>query len=265
MVAKLLHVQSPRREKPFVVMDCAALHENLLQSELFGHEKGAFTGAVRQRHGLFEVAHGGTIFLDEVGDTSLEVQAKLLRVLETGRFRRLGGTQEISVDVRVISATNRELKQAIARGKFREDLFFRLATLTVEIPPLRERRDDIQLLVEHFTRQLNLRFFRSRPSPEGREALERYPWPGNVRELIHVLEHAVFSPTDVIGRKTFPPRCCRRHRNGRTLVGEDVLRDRTPPRPLGGEQGRRNGPRRPVSFKSAHATSPPVPNPSCLA
>ncbi len=206
MVAKLLHVQSPRREKPFVVMDCAALHENLLQSELFGHEKGAFTGAVRQRHGLFEVAHGGTIFLDEVGDTSLEVQAKLLRVLETGRFRRLGGTQEISVDVRVISATNRELKQAIARGHFREDLFFRLATLTVEIPPLRERREDIPLLVEHFTRQLNLRFFRSkRFSQKAVEALEHYRWPGNVRELIHVLEHAVvLTEGDVIGPEDLP-------------------------------------------------------------
>jgi DNA-binding NtrC family response regulator len=206
VVAKLLHAQSPRNEAPFVVVDCAALHEQLLQSEIFGHERGAFTGAARQRHGLFEVANGGTIFLDEVGDTGLDIQAQLLRVLETGRFRRLGGNAEIAVDVRIIAATNRDLKHAISRGHFREDLFYRLATLTLEIPPLRERREDIPLLVEHFLKQFNLRFsFSKRIHPEALHALLQYGWPGNVRELIHVLQQAfVLCTGDVIGLDDLP-------------------------------------------------------------
>lgn len=200
MVARLLHAHSRRQERPFVVVDCAALHEHLLQSELFGHEKGAFTGAARLKHGLFEVGHSGTIFLDEVGEMSPEVQAKLLRVLETGRFRRLGGTQEIAVDVRVISATNRDLRGAITRGHFREDLFFRLASLTIDVPPLRERRDDIGALIAHFTEQFNLRFSRSqRFGPAALEVLLRYRWPGNVRELIHVVQQSiVLTDGDVI-------------------------------------------------------------------
>jgi DNA-binding NtrC family response regulator len=206
MVAKLLHAQSRRRERPFVVVDCAALHEHLLQSELFGHEKGAFTDAARLKHGLFEVGNTGTIFLDEVGEMSPEVQAKLLRVLETGRFRRLGGTKEIAVDVRVISATNRDLRNAIARGRFREDLFFRLASLTVEIPPLRERREDIRALVEHFTHQFNLRFSQSkRFGPAAMQALLRYRWPGNVRELIHAVQQSiVLTDGDVIEPEDLP-------------------------------------------------------------
>ncbi len=207
MVARLLHAQSPRKDRPFVVVDCATLQEHLLQSELFGHEKGAFTGAVRQKHGLFEVATGGTIFLDEIGETSLEVQAKLLRVLETSRFRRLGGTKEIAVDVRVVSATNRDLKEAIKRGHFREDLYFRLSTLTVQVPPLRERPEDTLTLVEHFTKRLNLRLSLSRRfSPEAVAALTRYAWPGNVRELTHVLEQVlVMSDTNVIPLGALPP------------------------------------------------------------
>ena len=207
VVAKLLHAQSPRSEAPFVVVDCAALHEELLQSEIFGHEKGAFTGATRQKHGLFEVAHSGTIFLDEVGDASPDIQSKLLRVLETSRFRRLGGTEEIAVDVRVVAATNRNLRDAIARGRFREDLFYRLSTFTVEIPPLRERRDDIRGLAEHFTRQFNLRFSVSKRLSEGAlEALMQHSWPGNVRELIHTLEQAVaLSNADTVGIDDLPP------------------------------------------------------------
>ena len=207
VVAKLLHAQSPRSEAPFVVVDCAALHEELLQSEIFGHEKGAFTGAIRQKHGLFEVAHGGTIFLDEVGDTSRDIQAKLLRVLETSRFRHLGGTEEIAVDVRIVAATNRNLRDAIARGHFREDLFYRLSAFTVEIPPLRERRDDIRVLAEHFTRQFNLRFSVSKCLSEGAlEALVQHSWPGNVRELIHALEQAVaLSNADMVGIDDLPP------------------------------------------------------------
>jgi DNA-binding NtrC family response regulator len=206
VLAKLLHAQSPRSEAPFVVVDCAALHEELLQSEIFGHEQGAFTGAARQKHGLFEVAHSGTIFLDEVGDTSLEIQAKLLRVLETGRFRRLGGTEEVVVDVRIVAATNRDLRQAISRGRFREDLYYRLAAFTVEIPPLRERREDIRLLVEHFTRQFNLRFSVSkRFSEAAMDALVGHSWPGNVRELMHTLEQVVaLCDDDVVGVDELP-------------------------------------------------------------
>ncbi len=206
VVAALLHAQSPRSEAPFVVVDCAALHEELLQSELFGHERGAFTGATRRKHGLFEVANGGTIFLDEVGDTSQDTQAKLLRVLETGRFRRLGGTAEIAVDARIVAATNRDLRQAIARSLFREDLFYRLAAITVEIPPLRERREDIRVLVEHFTSQFNSRFSLSRRvSPEAMDVLVRHDWPGNVRELIHVLQQTiVLCNGDVIGVDDLP-------------------------------------------------------------
>ncbi len=206
MVARLLHAQSQRRERPFVVVDCAALHEHLLQSELFGHEKGAFTGAARQKHGLFEVGHTGTIFLDEVGEMSPEVQATLLRVLETGRFRRLGGTREIAVDVRVISATNRDLRGAITRGHFREDLFFRLAPLVIEVPPLRERRDDTRALIEHFAQQFNLRFGQSKQfGPAAMDVLLRYCWPGNVRELIHAVQQSiVLADGDVIQPEDLP-------------------------------------------------------------
>ena len=201
IVATLLHTLSRRRDAPYVVVNCAALHEDLLQSELFGHEKGAFSGAERRKHGLFEVAHGGTLFLDEVGDTNREIQAMLLRVLETGEFRRLGGNEEITVDVRVVSATNRDLERSIERGRFREDLFYRLATMKVEIPPLRERREDIPLLLDHYLGRLNRRFSHAHRLDEpAREALIRYDWPGNVRELIHALEQAVVLCDDEIIR-----------------------------------------------------------------
>lgn len=192
LVATLLHTQSGRRNKPFVTVNCAALHDELFQSEVFGHEKGAFTGAHRLKHGLFEVANGGTIFLDEVGDTSPESQAKLLRVLETGRFRRLGSTSETVVDVRVVAATNRDLAQAAARGHFREDLYYRLATFTVAIPPLREHPDDIPDLAEHFLARFNQRFsYSKRLDRAAVELLQQYAWPGNVRELVHVIEQCV--------------------------------------------------------------------------
>ncbi|MEI6667695.1 MAG: sigma-54 dependent transcriptional regulator [Acidobacteriota bacterium] len=192
LVATLLHTQSRRRDAPFVIVNCAALHDDLFQSEVFGHEKGAFTGAHRLRHGLFEVAAGGTIFLDEVGETSPESQAKLLRVIETGRFRRLGSSLETSVDVRIVAATNRDLTQATARGHFREDLYYRLATFTVTIPPLRARSEDVPDLVEHFVGRFNRRFSCSKHMDlEAMELLRTYPWPGNVRELIHVIEQSV--------------------------------------------------------------------------
>ena len=206
LVATLLHTQSGRREGPFVVVNCAALHDELFQSEVFGHEKGAFTGAHRLKHGLFEVANGGTIFLDEVGETSPESQARLLRVLETGRFRRLGSSHETVVDVRVVAATNRDLTQSAARGHFREDLYYRLATFTVTIPPLRARPEDVPELVEHFVGRFNRRFSCSKHVDQAAlEILQRHTWPGNVRELIHVIEQSVvLCDGDVIGVEDLP-------------------------------------------------------------
>jgi len=191
MIAKLLHARSPRRLKPFVIVECAALQESLLQSELFGHERGAFTGADRAKPGLFEVAHGGTIFLDEIADVSLATQVKLLRVLDTATFRHVGGTAEITVDVRVIAATNRDLAGMVRQGLFREDLFYRLSTIAVVVPALRERPSDVALLARHFAERLNERYgFRKEVSPSALEVLQAHPWPGNVRELSHVVEAA---------------------------------------------------------------------------
>jgi DNA-binding NtrC family response regulator len=207
LVAAMLHTRSGRRDAPFVTVNCAALHDELFESEVFGHEKGAFTGAHRLKHGLFEVANGGTIFLDEVGDTSPDAQAKLLRVLETGRFRRVGGTSEVSVNVRVVAATNRDLRQASTRGHFRGDLYYRLATFTLAIPPLRERRDDIPPLVEHFIGRFNRRFScAKRLDDVAMDVLTQYDWPGNVRELLHILEQAVvLCDNDLIGARDLPP------------------------------------------------------------
>jgi len=191
MVAKLLHARSSRRSRPFIVVDCAALQEELLQSELFGHERGAFTGADRAKPGLFEVAHGGTIFLDEIGELSATTQVKLLRVLDASTFRHVGGTKEIRVDVRVIAATNRDLPAMVRQGLFREDLYYRFSTIRIETPPLRERSGDVALLAEHFVRRLNERYgFSKRLAPETLQRLERHAWPGNVRELMHVVESA---------------------------------------------------------------------------
>jgi two-component system response regulator HydG len=190
-VAKLIHARSARRTKPFVVVDCAALQESLLQSELFGHERGAFTGAEKAKPGLFEVAHAGTIFLDEIGEISPAVQVNLLRVLDTGGFRHVGGTGEIRVDVRVLAATNRDLRAMVAKGLFREDLFYRMSTITVEIPPLRKRTDDIELLARHFVAAVNARYGSQKRLTEGAAAaLRRHSWPGNVRELLHAVEAA---------------------------------------------------------------------------
>ena len=190
-VAKLLHGRSARKSRPFVVVDCAALQEGLLQSELFGHERGAFTGADRAKPGLFEVAHGGTIFLDEIGEISPATQVKLLRVLDTSTFRRVGGTVELHVDVRVLAATNQDLPEMVRKGLFRQDLFYRLNTFRVEIPPLRKRAEDVDLLAQYFAREANERFGTSKQISEGAlEALRRHTWPGNVRELRHAIEAA---------------------------------------------------------------------------
>ena len=191
-VAKLIHARSLRKTKPFVVVDCAALQESLLQSELFGHERGAFTGADKAKPGLFEVAHGGTIFLDEIGEISQATQVNLLRVLDTSVFRRLGGTIEIRVDVRILAATNRDLRVMVGKGLFREDLFYRMSTITVEIPPLRKRGTDVELLARHFVKMLNERYGTAKVlGQSAMAAISGHAWPGNVRELLHAVEAAV--------------------------------------------------------------------------
>ena len=190
LLAQEIHARSPRAKKRFVALNCAALPETLVESELFGYEKGAFTGAAAARAGKFELAHGGSLFLDEIGDMDPNTQAKILRAAESGRVERLGANKAVEVDVRLISATNQELREAIREGRFREDLYFRLAGVTLYIPPLRERREDIPLLVEQFWKKLQVKY--GRPGPEmNREtisALEQAPWPGNVRQLRNTIE-----------------------------------------------------------------------------
>jgi DNA-binding NtrC family response regulator len=193
LFARALHVLSPRGDGPFVAINCAAIPENLLESELFGYEKGAFTGAGARKPGRFELAHRGTLFLDEIGELPLSLQAKILRALEEKCFDRVGGTVPLRVDVRVVAATNRQLKAAVAARQFREDLYFRLSVFPITIPPLRERPDDITLLARYFIdkycRDLNKKSMGLAPSAE--EALRAYPWPGNVRELQNCIERAV--------------------------------------------------------------------------
>ena len=192
LIANAVHRRSLRAKQPFVVVDCASLHENLLQSELFGHERGAYTDAIQRKRGLFEVADGGTLFLDEIGELTPPLEVKLLRVLETGTFRRLGGTTDIRVDVRVIAATSRSLEQMVRERGFREDLFYRLDVFSLYIPALRERRDDLPLLVDHFIRTSALASKRGVRLSEGAmRVMQRYPWPGNVRELRNVIERAL--------------------------------------------------------------------------
>ncbi len=201
LVARSIYHHSKRSERPFLAINCAAIPENLLESELFGHERGAFTGATFQRIGKFEQCNGGTIFLDEIGDMSLATQAKILRVLQNGTFDRVGGNQSVKVDVRVIAATNRPLEQAVAARQFREDLFYRLNVVRIALPPLRERREDIPLLADYFLKataerqKIPLKYL----SAEVLAALEKYEWPGNVRELENILQRAmVVSKADVI-------------------------------------------------------------------
>jgi two-component system response regulator AtoC len=200
LVARAIHSQSHRRNKPFVAVSCAALPESLLESELFGHEKGSFTGAYAQKKGKFEFANGGTLFLDEVGEMSANIQVHLLRVLEEKEFTRVGGNEPIKVDVRVVSATNKDLRKAIERQEFREDLYYRLNVVNIELPPLRERKEDVPLLAEHFLHkfaaenQKEITGF----SPEAIELVLDYDWPGNVRELENAIERAVILAKDSI-------------------------------------------------------------------
>jgi Nif-specific regulatory protein len=195
LVARALHDASPRSAHPYVAVNCAALPETLLESELFGHEKGAFTGAGAVQKGRFELANGGTLFLDEVGELSLSAQSKLLRALQERQIERVGGRRPLAVDVRIVAATNKDLEAAVARGEFRLDLFHRLSVVTVTLPPLRERREDVPALAEHFLAELARENGRAEPrlSPEAVDALLHFDWPGNVRQLRNALEQALVS------------------------------------------------------------------------
>jgi two-component system response regulator AtoC len=193
LIANLIHDQSARREKPFLDINCAAIPRELLESELFGHEKGAFTDAKAQKQGLLELADGGTVFLDEVGEMGLNIQVKLLRVLERMSFKRVGGTKDIEVSVRIISATNRDLEALVRKGQFREDLYYRLKVIPIRVPALRERREDIIPLAKHFMHEFNKAFGKSFSSisPDAEKMLLDYPWPGNIRELRNLFERTV--------------------------------------------------------------------------
>jgi transcriptional regulator with GAF, ATPase, and Fis domain len=192
-VARAIHDASARRERPLVKLNCAALPRELVESELFGHEKGAFTGALQQRRGRFELADGGTLFLDEVGELPLDTQAKLLRVLQEREFERVGGTRSLKVDVRVIAATNRDLQSQVAAGRFRSDLYYRLNVFPITVPPLRERRSDIPRLVQHFAAKAARKLGRALEgvSPSFIERASAYDWPGNIRELENVVERSM--------------------------------------------------------------------------
>jgi DNA-binding NtrC family response regulator len=208
LVARRLHEKSPRKLKPFVALHCSALPSSLLESELFGHEKGSFTGATGMRRGRFEEAHGGTLFLDEIGEISPEIQVKLLRVLQERRLERVGGNASVEVDVRIVCATNRDLREEVRQGKFREDLYYRLNVIHVETPPLRARKSDIKLLVQHFVarhaRENNKTI--EQVSPEAMRLLEEHRWPGNVRELENAIEHAVvLTEGHIIEPRHLPP------------------------------------------------------------
>ncbi len=193
LLAREIHNHSPRKEAPFIVVDCGALVETLFESELFGHVKGSFTGAHETKHGRFEVANGGTIFLDEISNISLNIQAKLLRVIQEREITRVGGTRPIKVDVRILAATNENLADLVRKGKFREDLFYRLSVVPIHLPPLQERKDDIPLLVDHFLQKYNKRARKkiSAISTPVKKALMGYDWPGNIRELENTIERAV--------------------------------------------------------------------------
>jgi two-component system, NtrC family, response regulator AtoC len=214
LVARAIHTHSPRRDGAFVAVNCTALTESLLESELFGHAKGAFTGAVASKRGIFEEAQGGTVFLDEIGDVGAKMQAQLLRVLQEGEMRRVGGTEAIKIDVRVVAATNRELEEEVKEGRFREDLYFRINVVTIRLPPLRERPSDIPLLVDHFLAKYAARERRNDAgvAAAAMAILQRYSWPGNVRELENVIERALaLSKDGVILPSDLPSEIAEQH------------------------------------------------------
>ena len=204
LIARAIHANSPRVSQPFVPVDCASLPEQLLESELFGHEKGAFTGAIRTKQGLVESAHRGTLFLDEIGELPLSLQVKLLRVLQERQIRRVGGTGLVDVDVRLVSATNRDLREATVKGQFREELYYRINVIAIQLPPLRDRAGDVKLLVQAFLKRYGQGRVRG-VDDEAMAALERYRWPGNVRELQNVIERAcALADTETICRRDLP-------------------------------------------------------------
>jgi two-component system nitrogen regulation response regulator GlnG len=211
LVARAIYQHSARARAPFLAINCAAIPEQLLESELFGHEKGAFTGADRKRIGKFEQCSGGTLFLDEIGDMPLATQAKILRLLQDQSFERVGGNETVRTDVRLIAATNRELKAAVAAGKFRQDLYYRLSVFTIHLPALRERRDDLPMLVQHYLRRFSRELGREirEITPEALEQLSRYPWPGNIRELQGVLKQALLQATGAVLIPAFLPESLR--------------------------------------------------------
>jgi len=220
LVAKAVHYNSERKEKPFVPINCGAIPENLLESELFGHEKGSFTGAVQQKAGLFELADGGTLFLDEIGELPMSMQVKLLRVLQEREFRRVGGTRNISIDVRLIAATNKDLEAEVECGGFREDLFYRLNVIRIPLPPLRSRREDIPMLVEHFYRRASGREGGGATEPAMRRLLD-YHWPGNIRELENIVERClVLGQADGITEECLPPVMQGGAADGERVLGE---------------------------------------------
>jgi two-component system, NtrC family, nitrogen regulation response regulator NtrX len=235
LLAQEIHARSPRAEGPFVAVNCAALPENLIESELFGYERGAFTGAAQQRKGKFEMASGGTLFLDEIGDMNPVTQAKVLRALESRKIERLGGSQSIDVDVRVVSATHRDLATEITLGRFREDLYYRLRVVTLDLPPLRAHKDDLPLLASAFLDQLGARHGRrARLSGEAAELLRHYDWPGNVRELRNAIERAlVLSKGEEIAATDLPdevrdntgPASARRDGAGNSFFNESDFRE----------------------------------------
>lgn len=204
LVARLLHENSKSAGKPFIEVNCAAIPQELIESELFGHEKGSFTGAFESKKGKFELADGGTLFLDEVGDMSPSAQSKVLRIIETQEFQRVGGSKNIKVDVRIIAATNKDLKEEVKKGNFREDLLYRLNVIPIVVPPLRERKEDIPLLVEHFLESFAAEYGKKpkKIAPEALKMLEAHDWPGNIRELRNVIERLVImTPSDTITSK----------------------------------------------------------------
>lgn len=204
LVARLLHENSKSVGSPFIEVNCAAIPQELIESELFGHEKGSFTGAFESKKGKFELANGGTLFLDEVGDMSLSAQSKVLRIIETQEFQRVGGSKNIKVDVRIITATNKDLKEEVKKGNFREDLLYRLNVIPILVPPLRERKEDIPALVEHFLESFAAEYGKKQKkiAPDALKMLEAYDWPGNIRELRNVIERLVImTPSDTITSK----------------------------------------------------------------
>ncbi len=205
-VADAIHQCSPRREGPFVVLDCSAIPEQLFEDQIFGHEHGAFTGAGKATIGVFEAAHGGTLFLDEIGELPLDVQSKLLRAVETRKIRRIGSTKVIACDVRIVAATNRDLAAEVNRGTFRSDLFYRLSVAKLSVPALRERREDLPLLIEHFLRQLHSTHSDPRLPEDFAARAQRHSWPGNVRELRNAVERAVLLPNHPTGGLEAPPK-----------------------------------------------------------